>query len=136
MGNYTNDYTRLSPQTREKFKNSDEEAYNLINRPKKIQEVFNDCRWNFISCFIEINNPLWIVLSMNFYMAKVFFCKDNINSLNLMHNSTFILEKMEYKRIDINQTNTCSINFFLNVIGFKILLILLIWHILEKIYGE
>ena len=70
------------------------------------------------------------------YGQVLLFYKDDINSLNLMHNSTFILEKMEYKRIDINQTNTCSINFFLNVIGFKILLILLIWHILEKIYGE
>ena len=35
LGNYTNDYIRLSPQTREKLKNGDEEAYNLVNRPQK-----------------------------------------------------------------------------------------------------
>ena len=47
LGNDTNDYIRLSPKTKEKLKNGYEEAYNLVNRPKKIPKVFND--WGGIS---------------------------------------------------------------------------------------
>ena len=35
LGNYTHDFVRLSPQTHEKLKNGEEEAYNLVNRPQR-----------------------------------------------------------------------------------------------------
>ena len=91
LGNYTHDFIRLSPQTREKLKNGEEEAYNLVNRPQRKFEkslmLAGGISYHGLTKLIILGGTL----NEFSYGQGLLFYKDDINSFNLKHNSDIYL---------------------------------------------
>ena len=93
LGNYTNDSIRLSPKTREKLKNGEKEAYELINWPERKFEkslmVVGGNIYNGLANLIILDGTL----NEFSYGQGLLFYKDDINTFNSKYNTDIHLEQ-------------------------------------------
>ena len=95
LGNCTHDFIKLSPQTREKLKKEEEEAYNFVNRPQRKFEkslmLAGGVSYHGLTKLIILDGTL----NEFSYGQGLLFYNDDINSINLKHNSDIYLEQDE-----------------------------------------